>query len=136
MSPAGTASDEGPKYRRASQIQWTFRFLECRARDGLGVDHRRLDIAVPQQVLDRADIVAGLQQMAGEAVTERVRRDTFCDSGCGRCFFDCSLDIVRIHMEPPEFLCLWHERQRRGGKKPLPGELLGCAFDLALELAG
>jgi hypothetical protein len=39
------------------------------------VDHGRGDIAVPQQFLNRADVVPVLQKMGGEGVTERVWPD-------------------------------------------------------------
>lgn len=35
-----------------------------------GIDHGGLHILVPEQFLNRADIVAGLQQVGGEAVAE------------------------------------------------------------------
>ena len=38
----------------------------------MGVDHRRPHVAVPQQFLHRADVVAGFQKMRGERMTEAV----------------------------------------------------------------
>jgi hypothetical protein len=38
----------------------------------VGVDHRRADIAVPQELLDRPDVVAVLEQMGREGVPQRV----------------------------------------------------------------
>ncbi len=40
-----------------------------------GVDHRRPDVAVAQELLDRADIVIGLKEMSCKAVPKGVRRD-------------------------------------------------------------
>jgi hypothetical protein len=40
--------------------------------EDVGVDHRRLDVLVAQQFLHGADVVPGLEEMDGEAVTERV----------------------------------------------------------------
>jgi len=48
------------------QIQRALRVLERYARNGLRVDHRRLHAAVAKQLLDRHDVVVGLQEVAGE----------------------------------------------------------------------
>jgi len=49
-----------------SEIQRAFQFLYRLARHAMGVDHCRPDVGVPEQRLDRADIVVGLQKMGGE----------------------------------------------------------------------
>ena len=45
------------------------------------VDHRRLHVAVAQHFLDRADVIVGLQQMAGETVPERMRCQRHTEDG-------------------------------------------------------
>jgi|GEM_PF-3121723 len=46
----------------------------------MGVNHRRRDVAVPQQVLHRADICSAFQQVRGEGMSQTVRMH------CGRQF--------------------------------------------------
>lgn len=43
----------------------------------VSVDHRGLHVLVPQQLLNRADVVPRLQEVRGERVSERVTGDTF-----------------------------------------------------------
>ena len=39
----------------------------------MGINHRRLDIFMPEQFLYRANIIPGLKQMGGKAMTKGVR---------------------------------------------------------------
>ena len=41
----------------------------------VGVDFRRRDVRVPQQLLHRSQIGAAIEQVAGERVTQHVRAD-------------------------------------------------------------
>ena len=43
--------------------------------DDMGVDLRRRDVGMAEQLLHGAQIGAALEQMAGEGVTEHMRRD-------------------------------------------------------------
>jgi hypothetical protein len=52
--------------------------------EDVGVDHGRLDVFMPEELLDGADIVAGDQQMGGEAVPEGMAADLFADTGGAR----------------------------------------------------
>ena len=45
------------------------------------VDHRRLHVGMAQQLLDRADVVARLQQVRGEAVPRRVAASPLNNAG-------------------------------------------------------
>ena len=64
----------------------------CRAGDtsaagvaeDVGIDHGRFDIFMAEELLDGADIVAGDQQMGGEAVPEGVAADLFADTSGAR----------------------------------------------------
>jgi hypothetical protein len=42
--------------------------------EDVGVNHRRAHITVPEQLLDRADVVAGFEQMCRKGMTQRVTR--------------------------------------------------------------
>jgi hypothetical protein len=48
------------------KIQRTFRFFDGFARDAVGINHCSPHIGVPEQLLDRADIIVRLKQMRGE----------------------------------------------------------------------
>ena len=45
------------------------------------VDLRGLDVLVPQELLDRPEIPAGIEGMGGEGMAEHVRRDPLFNSG-------------------------------------------------------
>ncbi len=47
------------------------------------VQHRRLDLAVPEQPLDVAKIRSPLEEVGGERVPERVGSDPFADPSAG-----------------------------------------------------
>ncbi len=47
----------------------------------MGVDHGGFDVAVAQEFLDGADVVAGFEEVGGEAVAEGVGCGHFGDSG-------------------------------------------------------
>ena len=47
----------------------------------MGVDHCGADVLVTEELLDRADVVAGFQQVSCEGVAEGVRRDVLGNSG-------------------------------------------------------
>jgi len=47
----------------------------------VGVDHRRLHVGVPKELLDGADVVAVLEQVRGERVPQRVAAGVFLDAG-------------------------------------------------------
>ena len=55
------------------EIERTFRLLDGYAPHGMRVYHCGSHIAVAKQLLNRADVIVGLQQMAGETVAKRVR---------------------------------------------------------------
>ena len=43
------------------------------------VNHRRLQVLMPQQLLDRANVLALFQQVSCKAVSQRVRTDLFAE---------------------------------------------------------
>src|SRR6266496_6567860 len=46
----------------------------------VGIDHRRFQILVPEQLLDRPDIISLVQQVGGKAVPKCVTAHRFLDS--------------------------------------------------------
>ena len=75
------------------EIKRAFGLFEGLAFDGMGIDHGCSYIAMPQQLLNRTDIVIGLQKMACETVTEGMGRGAFDDF----CFADRSFNGF-LHM--------------------------------------
>lgn len=62
-----------------SKVQGAFAFLESSALDGMGVDHRRPNVTVSQQFLNRSYVVIGLKQVTGKAMTKGMGAHTFVD---------------------------------------------------------
>jgi len=68
-----------PTLFHTSEIKQAFGIFLGDAFDGMLVDHGGPDIAVPQQFLDRPNIIVGLQKVAGKTVTKGVSRGTLRD---------------------------------------------------------
>ena len=69
--------DARPKLLKA--VQRTFHPATALAYH-MGVNHRRGDIFMPQQFLDRPDVRAALQSMRGKTVTKRVAAHALLDA--------------------------------------------------------
>ena len=107
--------------RARIKIQRALRFLERQARHGLQVNHRGLDVAVAQQLLDRLQVIIRQQQVTCISVTERVRRNPFRDSRARCGLFDGALDMGFMKMIPPLFPEFRNEGQRGCREEPLFG---------------
>src|SRR5262249_51197465 len=111
-----------------------------RARHGLAaaiehvrVNHRRLHAGMAQQLLHRANVIPGLQQVRREGVSQGMRRGALADAGLEdrgaegaghRTFVQMPADLldrVRVRTE------------RRGREDELPAEIACCAGRLAVE---
>ena len=55
---------------RGIKIKWALHFLQCPPFNRVRVNHRRPYVTVAQQFLNRPNVIARLQQMAGKTVTE------------------------------------------------------------------
>ncbi len=84
------------------------------------VDHRRLHVAVPEQLLHRANVIARFQQMRGEAMPQRVRPNRFRDSNASSRFANGSLGHGLVQVMPAPLSRARVSRDGRGGKDPLP----------------
>ena len=65
-------------------VEWRFD-SQSPAVEYMSVDHGRFDILVPQQLLDRADVVAILEQMSCEGMAKGMRGNRFiyfCTFSC------------------------------------------------------
>lgn len=56
------------------------------------IDHRRADIVVAEELLNGADVVAVLEEVRGEGVTERMARGGFREAGSPDGIFDSALE--------------------------------------------
>ena len=77
----------------------------------MGIDHRRPDVLMPEQRLDRAEVVACLQKVGGETVTEGVRRDALGELCLSDRFVQRILNMRVMKMISPPLLRLRNERQ-------------------------
>ena len=109
------------------EIQRAFRFLERDAAHRVGINHRGAHVAVPQQLLDGANVVVGLQQVAGEAVAQGVRGGPLGDSGAAHRVLDRLLHQGLVQMIAPTLVGIGYGGQRHGRKQPLPRQFLGRA---------
>src|SRR5690606_21035145 len=80
QSLARTRSQGARGAGEGSTVQRT-EHTERAAVEHVGVDLRGGDVLVPEQLLDGADVVAVLEQVGGEGVAQRVRRDRLVDAG-------------------------------------------------------
>ena len=62
---------------RGIKIKRALDFLQWPPFNRVRVNHRRPDVTMPQQFLDRPDIIACLQQMAGKTMAECMRGYAF-----------------------------------------------------------
>ena len=70
------------------------------------IDHRRRNIPVPEQFLNRPDIVARLQEMRGKRVAQCMAADRLDDCrGSGR-VLDGPVQRIGIKMVTPDGACL------------------------------
>ena len=93
----------------------------------MGIDHRRSDVGMAQQRLDRADVVVGLQEMGGKTVTERVRLNPLGEFGSPGRHFNRLLNMRVMQMVSSEFFGARNWSEALLGKEPLPNEIFGRA---------
>jgi len=62
--------------RISELIQWT-QHTPAAFIQYMGINHRRTDIGMPQQLLHRADVVARFQQMSRKRMLKSMRRGRF-----------------------------------------------------------
>jgi len=63
----------------------------------MGIDHRRFQAGMAEQILNHTDVVTGLQEMGGEGVAD--------------CFFSCSFSrnlLIRVSVAPD----IWYFSQK------------------------
>ena len=78
--------------------------------DGMGVDHRGSHIAVAHHLLNGANVVIGLQQVAGETVAEGVGRGALGDFRLFHRQADRFLHMGFMQMVAAKLLFIRHQR--------------------------
>src|SRR5262245_49953113 len=84
------------------------------------IDHRSLDILVSQEFLHGPDIVALLQQLRGEAVSEGMATDALVEPHRTPCLTYSLLQTTLTHVMATDAHCPWVFRQTIRGKDILP----------------
>ena len=102
----------------------------------MGVDHRGLNIAVPQQLLNGADIGSLLQQVRGERMAEGVAGGWFADPRRLYGNTHGPLDPARIQVVPPLLSLQAIPPTAALGKQPLPGPFPRCISVFPLKGMG
>jgi len=106
-----------------SKIQRTSGVLYGDALYGMGVNHRRPDVAMPQQFLNPPDVIVALQQVAGKTVPKSMGHCPFDYSCLGDRLFDSLLHMGFVQMIATIFSCVAIKGQLFGRGKPLPNKL-------------
>ena len=91
----------------------------------MGVDHGGFYVAVAQEFLDGADVVAAFKKMGGEAVAEGVAAGAFGHSGGEDCIAYGALDYAVIHIVSALVLGAGVGPAVLLGEYPLPGPFAG-----------
>jgi hypothetical protein len=81
---------------------------------------------VPQQLLNRSDVVSVLEQVGGERVTECVAGAMLFDVGQSHCFFDGALKDGFVQMMPTPNSGFGIQIVPMRGKHPLPSPCVVC----------
>ena len=92
------------------------------------INHGGSDITVTQKLLNGADVVVGLQQMAGKTVAKRMGRCALWYFSCVDGPLDCFLDMGFMEIIASVFFFVRDECQRLCREKPLPGKFPGGIF--------
>ena len=95
-------------------------------RNATRIDHRGPDVAVAQKLLDRVDVVIGLQKMRRERVPESVAGDSLGKFNLSDGFVNRLLGMGFVKKISTQILRIRHEGQRLLREKLLPDDTLPC----------
>jgi len=123
----------GRNGREASDVIERAPDSQAAAVEDVCVDHGGLDILVTEEVLDRSDIVAILEQVGGEAVAKRVAAHAFGEAGGSGGAGDGALEAGRPDVMAEEAARTRITRDGPGGEGELPAPVGGCAGILVLK---
>lgn len=97
------------------------------------IDHRRFDIAMPEQLLDRSNVGAAFKEMRGEGMPEGVARGSFRETSHRHGTPDGFLYQRFVDMMATWFLRLEIEPAAFLRKDPLPAPVLRRVGALTVE---
>ena len=100
------------------------------------VHHRRAHVGVAQQLLDRADVAARLEQVGRERVTKRVRAHALGEARRPRGHRDRPLYRALVQMEAGGCTVFRVFAYSRSGKHKMPRPLGGGIRILSMESLG
>jgi len=103
-----------------SQIERAYGFPNGGAFHRMRVDHGGPDIAMPQQLLDGADVGVGLEQVAGKTVPKAMSRRPLADPGLPHRLLDRFLHLGFMQMIASVFFRGRNQGQMDAGEHPLP----------------
>jgi len=100
------------------------------------VDHCGADVAVAEEFLDRADVVAGFEEVGGEGVAQRVAACGLGDACVAHGGLDGALDDRLVQVVAVVLPGVAVAVEADGGKDPLPAPLRCGVWILSDERAG
>lgn len=109
---------------------------EGAAVEDVGVDHGGGDVAVAEQLLDGADVVAGFEEVGGEGVAEGVAADALGELCGERCLADGTLNDGFVEVVTAALVGFGVVVDAGGGEEPLPRPFAGGVRVLASERLG
>jgi len=98
-------------YGNCLEIQRALHLFLGFARDAMQIDHRRSDVRVAKEHLDRAEVVTRLKQVRGITMAKGVRGDAFRQFRLSDRFIQRILNMRFMKVIPPQLLRLGNERQ-------------------------
>src|SRR5688572_24827836 len=99
----------------------------------MSVDHGCSDVFMSEQFLNRANVVAVLEEMSGERMPEGVAAHTFVKAGFLGGLFHCALEGGFIEVVTALNATARVKRTPGGGKNVLPEEITGSVWVFSLE---
>jgi hypothetical protein len=94
---------------------------EGAAVEDVGVDHGGGDVAVAEELLDGADVVASLEEVGGKGVAEGVAANALGELGGDGGLANGALEDGFVEVVATAFVGGWVEVDACGGEEPLPG---------------
>jgi hypothetical protein len=102
----------------------------------MGIDHRCFHTGMSQKLLNGTDVVAGLEQVRSERMTQGVSGRPSADARRATCCFEGAGDGTFMQVPADLPAGAWIETESGGGKDELPGPLLARAGGLAVKSVG
>jgi hypothetical protein len=89
----------------------------------MGIDHRRRDVVMPEQLLDRPAVVTGLEQMGRERVTQRMATRSLGKTCPSNGILEGALHYGFVQVVPANFARLSMAVLSRRREDPMPRQL-------------